>query len=78
MITRNKIQTAMNTTRDKLKKGTFNPNAFEVVPLTIKDKRIPKEFNNYTIVYLTDIHLEWWINKTKLDEIVKITNYNQT
>ena len=74
MITRSKIQTAMNTTRDKLNMGSFNPNAFEVVPLTIKDKRIPKQFNNYTIVHLTDIHLGQWINKTKLDGIVKITN----
>ena len=74
MITRSKIQTAMNTTRDKLKMGSFNPNAFEVVPLTIKDKRIPKQFNNYTLVHLTDIHLGQWINKTRLDGIIKITN----
>lgn len=71
---KSKIQTAMNTTRNKLNMGTFNPDAFTIEHLTIKDRRIPKKFNNYTLVHLTDIHLGQWINKTKLDGIVQLTN----
>lgn len=74
MIARSKIQTAMNTTRNLLNRGTFKAHEFAVVPLTIKDKRIPSAFNNYKIVHLTDIHLGQWINKEKLDGIVEIIN----
>lgn len=74
LTAKSKIQTVMNTTRDKLNKGKFDPDSFEIVPLVIKDKRIPIEFDNYTIIHITDIHLGQWINKTKLEGIVKIIN----
>lgn len=74
MIARSTIQTAMNTTRDKLNRGTFKENEYELVPLTIQDKRIPSEFDGYRIVHLTDLHLGQWINQKKLDGIVKLTN----
>ena len=68
------IQTAMNTTRKKLKKGNFNEDSFEIVPLTIQTNKIAKEFNNYKIVHITDIHLGQWITKEKLDGVVKMIN----
>ena len=35
-----KIQTAMNTTRTKLGKGKFKEKTFEIVPLTIKNDKL--------------------------------------
>ena len=74
---RSKIQTFMNDTRDKLNQGKFNPNNFKLVNLTIKNSRIPREFDNYEIIHITDIHLGQWINKEKLDGVVKIINNQQ-
>lgn len=78
---KSKIQTAMNTTRNKLNMGTFNPDAFTIEHLTIKDRRIPKKFNNYTLVHLTDIHLGQWINKTRWNSSINKqpkSRYNTT
>ena len=71
---RKKIQTAMNYTRDKLKKGKFNEKEFEMVTIPLKTDKIGEEFDNYTIIQLTDIHLGQWITKEKLVGIVKLIN----
>lgn len=68
------IQTVMNTTRNKLDKGEFNENSFEIVPLTIETKKIDKEFDGYKIVHITDIHLGQWITKERLEGVVNIVN----
>ncbi|MCD7781169.1 MAG: metallophosphoesterase [Methanosphaera sp.] len=68
------LQDAMNTTRDKLNLGSFNEDDFDVVPLTIRDERIPPEFDNYRIVHITDIHLGQWINETRLHGVVDMVN----
>ena len=65
---RKKIQTAMNYTRNKLKKGKFNIDEFEVVSVEIESDKIGSAFDNYTIIQLTDIHLGQWITKEKLLE----------
>lgn len=69
-----KIQTAMNTTRTKLGKGKFKENAFEIVPLIIENSKISEKFDNYKIVHITDIHIGQWITKEKLDGVIKIIN----
>lgn len=68
------IQSAMNTTRNKLKKGEFKKDSFEIVPLTIETDKIDQEFDNYKIVHITDIHLGQWITKEKLDGVVEMIN----
>ena len=68
------IQTAMNTTRKKINKGEFKEDSFEIVPLTIESDKISKEFDNYKIIHITDIHLGQWITKEKLDGVVDIIN----
>lgn len=71
---RKKIQTAMNYTRNKLKKGKFNVDEFEVVSVEIESDKIDSAFDNYTIIQLTDIHLGQWITKEKLMGIVELIN----
>ena len=71
---RKKIQTAMNYTRNKLKKGKFNINEFKIESIEIESDKIGSEFNNYTIIQLTDIHLGQWITKEKLMGIVELIN----
>ncbi len=68
------IQTAMNTTRKKLNKGEFNKESFEIVPLLIETEKIDKEFDDYKIVHITDIHLGQWITKEKLEGVVNLIN----
>lgn len=68
------IQKAMNKTRDKINKGNFNKDKFEIVPLVIKTDKIDEIFDDYKIVHITDIHLGQWITKKKLDGVVKIIN----
>ena len=68
------IQTAMNTTRNKFNKGEFKKDSFEIVPLTIESNKISREFDNYKLVHITDIHLGQWITKEKLDGVVNIIN----
>lgn len=68
------IQKAMNKTRDKLDKGYFDEDSFEIVPLLIKTNKIDDLFNDYKIVHITDIHMGQWINKEKLDGVVNIVN----
>lgn len=71
---RSKIQTIMNDTREALNMGKFNPDPFKLVDLTIRNRKIPQQFNNYKIIQITDIHLGQWLNKEKLDGVVKIIN----
>lgn len=71
---RKKIQTAMNYTRNKLKKGKFNVDEFEIVSVEIESDKIDSAFDNYTIIQLTDIHLGQWITKEKLMGIVELIN----
>ncbi len=74
MIARCQLQTAMNSTRDKLNMGSFDEDTFDIVPLTIKDERIPEEFDGYTIVHLTDLHIGQWMNREKLEGVIDIAN----
>lgn len=69
-----KLQNAMNTTRNKLNKGKFNRESFEIVEEIIETDKIPEEFDNYTIIQLTDIHIGQWINKEILEGIIEIVN----
>lgn len=71
---RKKIQTAMNITRKKLNKGKFRKEDFEIVEIPIETDKISSEFDGYTIIQLTDIHLGQWITKEKLIGIVKLIN----
>ena len=64
----------MNTTRNKLTKGKFDRNSFEIVPLNIKTDKISREFDNYKIVHITDIHIGQWITKDKLEGVTEIIN----
>ncbi len=74
MLARSQLQTAMNSTRDRLNMGSFDENTFKIVPLTIEDKRIPKEFDDYKIVHLTDLHIGQWMNKEKLLGVIDMVN----
>lgn len=64
----------MNTTRDKFFNKEFKETSVQVVPLTIQNRKINRDFNNYKIVHITDIHIGQWITKEKLDGIIKIIN----
>lgn len=68
------IQKAMNKTRKKINKGNFKKELFKIVPLTIKSDKIDKEFDNYKIVHITDIHIGQWITKEKLEGVIDIIN----
>lgn len=68
------IQKAMNKTRDRINKGNFNEDAFEIVPLIIETDKINEIFDDYKIVHITDIHLGQWITKEKLQGVVNIIN----
>ena len=44
------VQKAMNTTRNRLNKGKFDKDSFEVVPLIIETDKIDEEFDGYKLV----------------------------
>lgn len=64
----------MNTTRNKLNKGKFKEDSFEIVPLFIETNKIDQEFHQYKIIHISDIHIGQWINKEKLKGVVNIIN----
>lgn len=68
------VQKAMNTTRNRLNKGKFDKDSFEVVPLIIETDKIDEEFDGYKIVHITDIHMGQWINKERLEGVIEIIN----
>ncbi len=74
MRTKSTIQTIMNTTREKLNLGKFEEKTFQIEDIIIKNNKIQKSFDNYTIVHLTDIHLGQWLNQERLDGVVHLTN----
>ena len=68
------VQKAMNTTRNRLNKGKFDKDSFEVVPLIIETDKIDEEFDGYKLVHITDIHMGQWINKERLEGVIEIIN----
>lgn len=71
---RKKIQRAMNYTRKKLKKGKFHIEDYKIVTVPIESDKIGDEFDGYTIIQITDIHLGQWITKEKLTGVVNLIN----
>lgn len=74
MAAKSKLQNIMNSTRDKLNRGNFKEDEFEIVPLVLETDRIGDSFDDYKIVQISDIHLGQWINKDKLDGVVSLVN----
>ena len=74
IVVKGKLQNIMNITRDKFNRGYFKEEEFEIVPITIETNRIGNSFDNYKIVHISDIHLGQWINRTKLEGVIKVIN----
>lgn len=74
MAAKRKVQKAMNITRTKMNRGKFRPEDFAVVYEEIETNKISKEFDNYKIVHITDIHLGQWITPEKLLGLVHMIN----
>ncbi|MBE6493244.1 MAG: metallophosphoesterase [Methanosphaera stadtmanae] len=74
IVAKSKIQNIMNNTRDKLHRGNFKEDEYEIVPIILKTNMIGDSFDNYKIVQVSDIHLGQWINKNKLDGVVSLIN----
>ncbi|MDO5851468.1 MAG: metallophosphoesterase [Methanobacteriaceae archaeon] len=68
------IQIAMNKTRDNLSSGSTHPKTFALEKINIIIPKLQKEFYNYKIAHITDIHLGQWITQEKLDIAIDITN----
>ncbi len=47
---------------------------FEVVKISINFKTLPKEFNNYKIVHLSDFHSSYFVREKYLNKIVNTVN----
>lgn len=58
----------------KLSTTTHKEGDFEVTILTLKSPEIPKEFNNYRMVQLTDLHYGTCTKPKVIKDAVKITN----
>ncbi|MFT3752002.1 MAG: metallophosphoesterase [Paludibacter sp.] len=53
----------------------ITPRNFEVVTITIPIKNLPRAFDGYKIVQLSDIHLGSWNKKfSKLEPVIKLVN----
>ncbi len=74
---RQKIQTAMSGFRDRLGIHGFDPNDFEIVPVTVKIPGLDPVFNNYKIVHISDIHLGQWISAKRIEGVVNMVNKEQ-
>jgi uncharacterized protein len=52
----------------------IEPNWIEVNSVQITLPRLPREFQNYRIAQLTDIHVDNWMTEQRLKHIVQLTN----
>ena len=69
------IQIAMNKTREKLPtNGTTKPKTFDLKKINIPISKLGKEFYNYKIAHITDIHLGQWLTPEKLNTAINIIN----
>ena len=71
MKIRQTIQDSMNTT---LPEKVFDPENIDLVEVNIALPNLGKNFHNYRILNLCDIHLGQWINPNYLDELIDYVN----
>lgn len=65
------IQDSMNST---LPEKVFNPENIEVVEVNVELTNLGRNFHNYRILNLCDIHLGQWINPEYLDNLMEYVN----
>ncbi len=71
MKIRQTIQDSMNTT---LPEKEFDPENIDLVEVNIGLNNLGKNFHNYRILNLCDVHLGQWINPKYLDELIDYVN----
>lgn len=52
----------------------FEPGWIDIVPITLTLPRLPKDFHEYTIVQISDIHMDKWMIQDRLANIVDLVN----
>ncbi len=74
LLLRQKMQIAMSGFRDKLGIHDFDARDFEIVYLKVKIPELDPDFNGYTLVHLSDIHLGQWISAKRIEGVVNLVN----
>lgn len=69
-----KIQLARAGLYTRLGDTGFNPDAFDIVPLSIEIPELSPALENYRIVQISDIHFGQWINAERLRGVVDLVN----
>jgi uncharacterized protein len=69
-----KIQEARTSLNERLGATGFNPDVFEVVPISVEVAGLDPSFEDYRIVQISDIHLGQWITPERLSGAIDLVN----
>ncbi len=68
------IRTIATTISFLIDRGRFRPHDFRINHLRIGLQELPRDFDNYRIVQISDIHLGTWMNAERLRGVVELVN----
>jgi len=71
---RARMQLSMAVAMEWLGRHRFNPDDFEVVPLTVSIPRLDPAFDGYRIVHISDIHMGHWMTAARLAGLAQLVN----
>lgn len=69
-----KLQLARADLCAKLGDGSFDPDIFDIVPVSVEMPKLDPAFNGYRLVHISDIHLGQWITAERLSGVVDLVN----
>ncbi len=69
-----KIQLARASLCKKLGDTGFNPDSFDIVPITLDIPGLDPAFQGYRLVQISDIHLGQWLTPERLNGVVDLIN----
>lgn len=69
-----KIQLARARLCAKLGDTEFDPDIFDIVPISIEMPKLDPSFKGYRLVQISDIHLGQWITAERLSGVVDLVN----
>jgi hypothetical protein len=52
----------------------FDSTGFEIVPMSVSLPRLAKEFNEFRIVHISDLHLGQWMSPERLEGVIGLVN----
>ena len=71
---RARMQLSMATVMEWLGRHRFDPDDFEIVPLTVSIPRLHSAFDGYRIVHISDIHMGHWMTAARLAGLAQLVN----